>query len=269
MPKMPIKDILLRPLILTLALALMSCSDESGKTPDIIKPSKTPPFEGTIFLDPDIITDEDPTTFQSITYAGQGLRTIFDRRPASWITVNAFLFNVVFDDGLTTEVQVNPEFNSVSAAQIEADKYARLVGQLPKALRRDVDAIWINAGVQPFGGGNNSILIHTEQSINYEIAGILEETLVHEASHTSLDADHANTTAWRNSQILDGNFISTYARDYPTREDISETFLLYMAIRYRASRISSELKNTVEETIPNRIIYLDNQVFDMYPIVSD
>src|SRR5687768_9145242 len=83
-----------------------------------------PPFSGTIFIDPDIITDADPTTFISAPYAGQGMRTMYDRRVSAFITLNAFLFNATFDDGLAAEIQVNPEFGDSTAAGIEANKYA-------------------------------------------------------------------------------------------------------------------------------------------------
>ena len=72
--------------------------------------AQSPPFGGTIFLDPDIITPEDPTAFLKLEAAGRGIRTMFDRRVNDWISVNAYLFNATFDDGLSTEVQVNPEF---------------------------------------------------------------------------------------------------------------------------------------------------------------
>ena len=121
---------------------------------------------------------------------------MYDRRVNNWITINAFLFNASFNDGLTTEVQVNPEFGTSTAAGVEANKYATSVGRLPTALRRDVRALWIHQGVQPFGGGNNSILIHTGQADLYVADGILEETFVHEASHTSLDAAHAAAAGW-------------------------------------------------------------------------
>jgi hypothetical protein len=79
-----------------------------------------PPFSGTIFIDPNIITASDPTTFTGITYAGQGIRTMFDRRVNSFIDVNAFLVNATFRDGLAAEIQVNPEFGSVAAARISS-----------------------------------------------------------------------------------------------------------------------------------------------------
>jgi hypothetical protein len=121
--------------------------------------------------------------------------------------------------------------------------------------------------VNPFGGGNNNLLIHTGQADEYIEDGILEETLVHEASHTSLDADHADAPGWIAAQVADAEFITTYARDNSTREDIAETFLVWLAIRHRSDRISETLRQTIEVTTPNRIAYFDEQAFDLFPIV--
>ena len=247
-----------------LLLLIIGCGQKD--TPEITKPANpSPPYSGTIFIDPDIITAADPNTFEAIEYTGQGSRTLFDRRVNDWVTVDAFLFQVTFNDGLTTEVQVNPEFETEVLASLAATKYAEAIGQLPKILRTDVDAVWIHQGTEPFGGGNNSILIHTGQALIYQNDGILEETLVHEAAHTSLDAVHASSSGWLASQQADGNFISTYARDNPGREDIAESFLLYLAVRFKAKRISETDLNTILTTIPNRISYFDNQSFDLHP----
>ena len=214
-----------------------------------------PPYWGTIFIDPDIITSSDPSAIQSTTYIGQGFVTMYDRRVSNWLTVNAYLFDVIWDDGLTSVAQINPEFGSLGLATIEAEKYAFLIGQLPHCLRVDVNEIWIHQGVELFGGGNNSILIHTGQSLNYENDGIIEETLVHEASHTSLDANHEASSGWINAQNLDNDFISTYAQDNPTREDISESYLTWLAVRFRQANISVLNYNLITQTIPNRLTF--------------
>ena len=229
-------------------------------------PVLDPPYWGTIFIDPDIITENDITSFIDAPYAGQGMRTMYDRRVNGWITVNAYLFNATFDDGLTSEIQVNPEFGSSDTAFSEAEKYGIEIGRLPTALRNDVETVWIHQGTQPFGGGNNNILIHIGQASIYINDGILEETLVHEAAHTSLDSDHASSSGWLTAQTMDGEFISTYAQDYPDREDIAESFLPYLAIRYRSDRIDQSTFETITQTIPNRIQYFDDQSFNMYPI---
>jgi Secretion system C-terminal sorting domain len=223
------------------------------------------PYSGTVFIDPDIITSSDPSSIQSTSYTGQGTVIMYDRRVSGWVTVNAYLFDVVWDDGLTSVAQVNPEFGTISAATIEAEKYAFLIGQLPTCLREDVNEIWIHKGIQPFGGGNKSILIHAGQSTLYENDGIIEEALVHEASHTSLDAFHAAHSDWINAQNLDGSFISTYAQSNPTTEDIAESYLTWLAVRYRQSRISVSDYDSIVSTIPNRLAYFDSINCNLYP----
>jgi hypothetical protein len=245
-----------------LFIVAICCANESNVKVD---PITDPPFHGTIFLDPDIVTDEDPSSFESITSTGQDTRNVFDRRVDKWINIELYLFEVKFDDGLSAEFQVNPEFGDLETAQAEAESYAFTVGQLPTTLRKNVHEVTIHKGNNPFGGGTNGLLIHTEMSAEYERDGILEETLIHEASHTSLDPTHATAAGWIDAQKKDPTFISTYARDNPTREDVAETFLLYFALKHRSDRVSPELVETINKAIPNRLKYLDQQTWDLYP----
>lgn len=244
----------------------ISCDNSTGTIPIPTARPPTPPFQGTIFVDPDIITAEDPTSFESLTAVGQASRVMYDRRVNNWITVDAYLFNVTFDDGLFTEVQVNPEFESSALAQVQAERYAIEIGRLPTSLRKDVETVWIHKGTELFGGGNKNILIHIGQADAYVSEGILEETLVHEAAHTSLDGAHGAAPGWLEAQKKDPTFISTYAQDNPQREDIAETFLMYLAVTHRKSRITDKIEKDVLNAIPNRIEYLDRQTWDLHPL---
>ncbi len=256
---------------LSILYALVACGggSESEPNPTPSPPSggnNEPPFGGTIFVNSDIITESDPTTFVSLTSLGIEPRLMFDRRENRFITVDVFLFNALYDNSNSVEVQVNIEFETESQAQQEALFYATEIGRLPEILRKDLETVWIHKGVELFGGGNNNILIHTGQTPNYIADNILEEVLIHEAAHTSLDAEHAQSTGWLNAQNLDNHFISDYARDNPAREDIAESFLLYIAVKYKADRIPNSLNQTINDTIPNRIDYFDSQGFNVYPI---
>lgn len=231
--------------------------------------SAEPPFRGTIFIDRDIITEADPTAFVSLAEKGRGERRMFDRRENRFITVEAFLFEAFFDDCLTIEVQVNPEFQTAEAARAEVMRFIHATGQLPTVLRRDVQTMWIHKGKKLFGGGNHNLLIHMGQLDEYVRGGILEETLMHEAAHSSLDRDHAGSAGWRAAQKADPLFISNYAKDHPTREDIAETFVPYFAVQFRRERIPAEMAKTILEAIPNRIEYLDAQMFEMHPVISN
>lgn len=83
-------------------------------------------YSGTIFVDGSIISSSDSSAFSSISATGRGIRTVFDRRTSNWNSINAILFKIVWNDGLTSEVQVNPEFGD-SAAQIEAKNIVLLL----------------------------------------------------------------------------------------------------------------------------------------------
>jgi F5/8 type C domain len=219
-----------------------------------------PPYDGTIHFNRNIITTTDPTTFLSVTDAGQAKRSMYDRRLNKWETFNAYLFNAQFDDGLAAEIQVNPEFGSQDAARIQAQKYCPVIGKLPTVLRTKVETVSIHQGVQLFGGGNKNLVIHTEQADQYERDGILEEALVHEACHTAFDDTLNSNADWIAAQEADkGSFISKYARDYPQREDVAESFLCYLAVRYRSDRISKADADKILEAIPWRIAYFDAQ----------
>jgi NOL1/NOP2/fmu family ribosome biogenesis protein len=227
-----------------------------------------PPFWGTLWVDPNIVLPSDPSTFLGVTYEGQGTRQMHDNRHG-WINAEAFLFDATYDDGLYIEIQVNPEFETPEAAEEEAEKYGWYIGQLPTELRKDVETAWIHKGNETFGGGNNNLQIHTDSGEEMIDSGLIGELFLHEAAHTSLDADHATSAGWLAAQAADNCFISQYARDYPIREDVAESFPLYFAIRYRSDRIPQELVNRIKRAIPNRIAYFDKQDFDMYPITAD
>lgn len=238
-------------------------------TPPPVPPAPAPQLlslSGTVFMDTDVIIASDPTAFVDATYTGTGNREMFDRRQNRFVTYKAFLFNATFGDGLRAEIAVNPEFQTSAAAAVVAKKYGRVIGQIPTSLRRDMRTVWIHRGRQPFGGGNNNVLVHTDQADEYESMGVLEEAIVHESSHTSLDARHAAAQGWIQAQQTDADFISVYARDNPSREDVAESFLPWLAVRFRESRISADLAHTVRTRMPNRLQYFDSQGFDASPI---
>jgi len=223
-----------------------------------------PPYQGTVFVEPAILTPADPTAFKGLSNAGRGMRTMFDRRVPGWANLNAFLFSAEFSDGQAVEVQVNPEFGQEEAL-LQAEKYLPVIGQLPRAVRTHVKTVWIHRGKKSFGGGNSNLMIHTGQGEEYLKQGVLAEALFHEAAHTSLDAHHATAEGWLSAQKGDGRFISYYARANPGREDVAESFLMYFAVRHKRERMRASLLETVERTIPNRITYFDALKLDMRP----
>jgi len=91
----------------------------------------------------------------------------------------------------------------------------------------------------------------------------LEEVLFHEATHTSFDAEHANSAGWLAAQDADPNFISSYARDNPTREDVAESLLPWFALRHAGGLFPFQI-TSIQATIPNRLAYFDALDFQLY-----
>ena len=231
-----------------------------------LKTSGIVPYSGTVFITPDIIGPADPTSLQSVAYIGRGERHIYDRRPDAWITVNAYLFSVRYENA-ELEFQVNPEFGSIEAARAEVDTYAAALGRLPAVLLSRAQKVHINSGHELLGGNwrDRSFLIHTEQGQDYIRSGFLEEALFHEGAHVSLDGAHTSSAEWRTAQTEDGVFISEYARDFPDREDVAESILPYFTVRYFPERLTDADRALILAAIPNRLAYFDKQGFDMSP----
>ncbi len=241
-----------------------------------------PPFQGTAFLSPDIITTADPSELTGVTYTGRGDRSIWDYRLLDWITVNAYLFEARIR-GRSIEFQVNPEFGSVNAARAEVDTYAPALGRLPAVLLSRAEKVHVNAGdpehpdaaqrgrlggrvTKVFGGNyfDRSFTIHTGYGARILRDGFLEEVLFHEGAHVSLQ-NHQDAAGWRRAQAADGEYISDYARDFPDREDVAESVLPYFAMRYRPDRLSSGHRAAIADTIPNRLEYFDGLALDWSP----
>ena len=208
------------------------------------------------------------SVFNGVEHKGNGLRTMFDRRPATWIKVSPHLFNAQYkDEDKVTEIQVNPEFTLEQAA-IEANFYGEAIGRMPKCLRKDVLTVWIHKGGPEhlFGGGNNNILIHTGMGQIYVKNGELDAALMHEGVHTSLDNPHLLSSSYKAAQAADSNnFVSPYAQQHPEREDLAETFEPWFLTRYRKDSMPTEMYDRITSLIPNRLSFLDSLNLDISP----
>lgn len=217
------------------------------------------PYRNTRF--PRVIEPSDPTKLESITYRGRGERSVWDRRLPAWITIDAYLFDARYA-GQVVEFRVNPEFGSKEAAQAEVETHAPMLGQIPAVLLSAIRYVDINGGQAPWSSSLDSRAIHilTDWNRDYK-----EEIFVHEAAHIALDPAHRDSAGWRAAQKADGVFISEYARDQPDVEDVAESFRAYLAVRYRADRLTAAEAAVILRTIPNRLKYFDEQGFDMSP----
>ncbi|MCH1571964.1 MAG: hypothetical protein L7S64_11520 [Longimicrobiales bacterium] len=243
------------------AVFLTACGDD---TPVDVGPTP-PPLNGTAFIDPDILTIQDSTAFESLVALGAGSRDMYDVRVSAVGTYNVWLFQADFDDALSVEIRVNAEFDSLAAVDF-ADLYARRLGVLPNVLRAGMVAISVHDGRENFLGLATEMVVHAEQGETYRLQGFLEEVMAHEAVHISLDEAHANSPGWIAAQESDPTSISGFARDFPRNEDLAETFGAWLAVRWAGDSVTAFLRALIVQAVPARLEYLDAQNFVMYPV---
>ena len=225
--------------------------------------------------DCDILTKNDPTTLKTLTFLSKKNLLAFDGRSESSRRANFFLFNAVFEKDNVISIRVNSEFKTKDKAEEQALKYGRMVGQLPNFLRTSVQNITIHRGRPTWRaeGKIKNITIHTNRygtSASRTPRKCVEEVMLHEAGHISLDGDLGGSIKsypWKKAMKADGKFISSYAKEYPDREDIAETALWWVAVRCKTDRISESNYKNILRFIPNRLKYLDEKNYDTYPMV--
>ena len=231
-----------------------------------------PPFSGTMWDLPDLIKSSDYTVYSSSTYQGILDRMFYDKSIPDFITYPAHVYEVIFGDGLSVDFEIYSEFTQEEALNIE-QKYAPLMGQLGKELRKNINSIEFLKGEFVASAQRNedlsyaNITFHTDWlNNNVETrpdGDRTEELFIHEAAHLSIDPYVYGQRGWNDAVYLDGNYLSTYAKENPESEDIAETFQAYIAVKYFPERITSSLRDTILSICLNRFKYFDSLNLDL------
>lgn len=248
------------PLLATVALTTPATSSTEAEMLPLVTP-----YTSTIYEFADLITFEDPSLFEFTQLTGSGIQNVYDRRIDRYEDIPGYFFTSSYQGGKTIDVFVNQEFLSETVATSVATYYSRLLGQLPFKFIHSMDRIWIHLGQEQLGGGNRTLLIHTDKAGTFEQRRILEEVILHEVSHTLFDFELDPTVsveAWQEAQALDNAFISEYGEEFPITEDPADTMVAYFAARKYPERFNPLIPQLVESMIPNRLDLLDTIDFD-------
>ncbi len=219
---------------------------------------------GTVWESSSVITPSDSSACTvSAAETPRDDRTMNENGPYALArSANAWIFNASCDGGANTfEIRVHPDFTTQQDAATEAEKYGKAAGRLPKVLRSGTDK---TKGIRTLAIHKGSHLWHASSRLGRistytELTSdaYIEEVMFHEAAHVSLDKEVKSDSKWLAAQKADGAFISSYAKDNSASEDVAESFLAYFSARYVPTRIDSDWKDPILQTIPNRIAYFD------------
>ena len=230
-----------------------------------------PPFGGTMWDLPDLIKSSDYTIYSTSSYQGIETRLFYDKSIPDFINYPAHIYKVNFGDNLSIDFEIYTEFTLEEAGNIE-QKYAPLIGQLGKDLRRNIKSFEFLKGEEVASAQRTddlnyaNITFHTDwlTLVETRFSGDrTEELLIHESAHLSIDPYVYGQQGWTDAVNLDGNYLSTYAKDNPDSEDIAETFQAYIAVKYFPDRISNSIRDTILSVCLNRFKYFDSLNLDL------
>jgi hypothetical protein len=228
--------------------------------------------------DPDfnLITSSNYSYLKNIDYTGTQSGEFFYDNPdpdRSRIILSKEIvthnFIVSFYEGHDIEFIVDSGL-TLEEAKFEVDKLAFSVGQLPNELRKGVFFVWLasessdSGGWAAKGGGPGEGGIVGKVNSIYESQGTIEEMLIHEATHSSsFYFNNWYYLDYFDAMELDDCFLSDYARNYPTQEDLAEFMVYYIALKYFPNEISKDLRDIILSCSFNRIKYLDSLGMDL------
>lgn len=254
-----------------------------GPCPDWFKDDVAPPQ--TVWLTPDIITSEDRSLLDSVTYLGIGAGGFWDPYLRQWNdTLDLFVYRAHFEGGATMIVQAHPYYQTPDSAMEAALFYLQPISRLPFFLIAGAEEMEISPGPEIGAGGNGcGNIFHWTGDIGqvrqHWTYDFMEEVALHESSHVVLEdcgwsgADEDDRTGlaasssdeWKAAQENDRVFISRYAKAHPDREDMAETWWGYFVLVARPDRVSPAVLRNITCGVPHRHLYFQHLYFDLYP----
>ena len=181
---------------------------------------------------------------------------MWDKRVDNEFNFDTFLFHAHFTDGPPIDFIVNPEFETVEAARTEVLRYTRALGQLPPVFRQGIRQIGVHRGMPTYSAGTGKIFVYSDRTTVRISENKLEESLLHESVHASLDAQHRLSPEWMAAQQADPGFVTRYAASRPDREDLAETALFAYAFLRYPDRLPPVDSQDVRNQAPARLAFL-------------
>ncbi len=207
--------------------------------------------------DIDFLRQTDPSAFYCLDYDGPATREM------------VYQGEVIFPDGVETfyarfsdqsmvEIWVHPAVGDESVARQKAMDLTLPLGTLPSWMRMPGLVVKINPGDRSaFAETLGRFFVVSSDNIEARLnTHDLQETVFHEMIHVALDTDHAKAHEWKAAQAADGAFVTDYALNNPTTEDLAETALFAYAYFNHPERLPVSVKNKLRDRFANRLAYL-------------
>lgn len=157
-----------------------------------------------------------------------------------------------------------PEYGNYKNALKIAKTVAYAQGRIPAQLRKDAKKIHVFKGKgRSFATASDHSIYLYPQDVDIEF---LEELLAHESAHTSLDPHWRYDSDWQDAVANDSGFISDYAKENIITEDIAESILAYLTVKYKPQRITADQESHFRLANAYRFAFFDRRFKKLHPM---
>lgn len=205
----------------------------------------------------DFITSDDPSAFKALRFLGREARELPARRSDELIDRDPFLFEVTFNDGSKVEIWAHSSFGSVDQAERYAMMLSAPLGKLPPVMRGKLAHVVIHKGNETaFGEAEGNFFVVYSENMETRVRDHdLEETVFHESVHATLEMTYRKNRDWLAAQEEDTGFMTKYAADNPSLEDLPEAALFAYTMLENPGRLPAEVESWVQSHMPNRLAF--------------
>jgi len=242
------------------AEASMPCQAENVPNDMIVIPSSDPLFVNSIVsTDIDFITATDNDMLENVSFVGLEDKEMPSSLTEELFDQDTYVFNTTYTDGTSVEIWAHSSFGSEAAAQEYVNKLAPRLGKLPNVMRAPLDHVVLHNGdAGAYAESLGHFFMIYSENMDVRISNNdLEETVFHESVHASLDEDHLLSIDWLQAQVVDQNFITEYAQNFPDKEDMAESALFVYTMMTHPGRLSSDIEEWVTTHIPFKKAYIE------------
>jgi len=182
-------------------------------------------FESSAYMSYRLIEDKDVTVLDTIEFSGWSIIEVYDRRIPEYTNAELAIYRASWLGGDSMEVHVLKEFFDDKSIEevLEESVYPFVykTGQLPHFLLEGIDRIVLFKGKERCSAALGSIYIHVGDHDD-NVSDFVEEMLLHEGGHASMDEKINELPQWKVAQQKDSLAISKYASENLDSEDITE-----------------------------------------------
>lgn len=170
--------------------------------------SDMPPYQGTLYVDSNIISPLDRTTYDGITYSGMTVYHGWDARVANWVDIDVRMYHVDWSNGTSCLGMVDTTYVDADSAFKLVEIYGLALGRIPETLRAGVKGFCLMDGDSAISTSVDGIInIQNKEGLHMRRIGVLEETFVHEGTHASFDSLYATSAlGHRRKRTMDVSF---------------------------------------------------------------